>query len=1047
MSSKFQVYKASAGSGKTFTLAALFIGFLLKSSDQSPRAKLRSLMAITFTKKAAREMKDRVLNFLEILSEGGDPETLQALLELIEKETALSHDVIRTRSREMQQIIIENYQDLSIGTIDSFSHSIVRSFSKELDVDVAFEVSLDTQEWLSMAIDRIFNRFDVETDSEELTRSLIYFFLTQLDKKGSNWNLKPIIESFARHVFNDELFDLIELDSEFLSADYPRIINRLKTPITKYKNELKAGGQAALDLISKAGLSADDFTQKNKGVYGFFYKASQGEKIFDPPGSHVLKVLDTQQWTPKKASANAEEKLPAIEEELYDLLVNLIQLKKQNKRLHGHEIILKQLHFMSIISFLYEELSLLKKENNILLIDDFNRMINRIVRDDPVPFIYEKIGHRYRHYLIDEFQDTSVKQFHNIVPLIDNALSSGHGSVLVGDSKQAIYRFRAGEVELFNQLPAIYSTTNNQYQYYENQLKSHFNLKTLKYNYRSKSELVDFNNRFYHQLAETLGEHKSIYDQHEQQSVRKSGGYVKIEVLDYQMVKEDGAYLKKTLETINKCCDAGYQLSDIAILTRNSRELKSIAEHLNANKIAIESNETLSLSNHRGIQALIAFMRYLSDPDEDQNRYRMSAVLQHYFLGSNTPFYGSFKKKKHGFDQWLKDLNLSTRIKHMAYLPLVKIAFEIEHLLNLNLRHSAYFLTLIDFISDFVNKAGNNLSGFIEKYDDSDPKVGALSQSQAVKLLTIHKAKGLEFPVVILPFLDWDMKLTRDYHWIETPEEINRELPYTLVKLTQEIGATNYSGTLIKEKEKSLLDDLNVLYVATTRPTERLYMFTTDHQNRRYLSSVIVPALTAFNSKTPGCIEIGKPLPKRSDSYQKINDSLTLLPTKDIGKRHEARLNFSFDLEVDMSINSAQELGRKIHWILSKIKVPKDLEPALQSAINQGFYADADAHSLHVSIKHLWENETIASWFSEDQLVFCERDFVAEDGSILRPDRVVVQAQQTVIIDYKTGILNDIEITKYKKQVLRYMHELEKMKYPRCIGYLLAVPEGRVIQV
>ena len=1052
MAGNLKIYQASAGSGKTFNLARIFVELLLSKTDESLENNLRSVMAITFTKKAANEMKERVLYFLEILASGSDGDTLAILLNDISKNTGLKTKQIIDRASIMLKIIMENYSDLSIGTIDSFNQRIVRSFARDLGVQFEFDINLNKKEWLENAVDRLFERFADEKNDDQLTITLIDYFMSQLESdQDSSWDLKSLVKKFASENFNDELYDLFDKYNKLKKFDLPKIKNQLQKSIDDYTKEIKSIGKKGYNLIQGAGLSEADFFQSGKGVVPFFEIASKGEKIFDLPNSYVKKALEEEVWTKKKPSNNALQYLPAIQTELHELLSQLVALKEKGQKLKINDLILKQIHFLSLVGFIETELEALKSEENTLLIDDFNRMIDKVVKNEPVPFIYERIGERYKHYLIDEFQDTAIKQWHNFVPLIDNSLSAQNQNLIVGDGKQAIYRWRAGEVELFNKLPEIYGTEGELYKLFEQNFEREHEILNLENNYRSRKEIVEFNNLFYESLKTNLGEYDSVYDQHIQNPIRNAGGYVKIEVLDKEQVKEDELYLTKTLVAINESIEDGFSPGDIAVLARTRDQLKEVAEHLTKNKISIESSESLTLKNQEGIQFLTSILKYILNPDDKSVQYWFYYFLVNKFNENPNLQIQKISRDHIPIKGKITELGFGKTLKQASSLPLYQMAIELERSFKIGITLSAYFKTFLDLVEEFESRGGNQLDGFLDWWEDINPSISTPNNPNAVKLLTIHSAKGLEFPVVIFPFVDWRKRNTKDYKWVDSPKEIANELPKVLLKLKESIlSVPTYGKIYSDEKLKSLLDDINVLYVATTRPTERLYLFTSDNYTKGNISAEIYTALQSLNIGENNVLEIGERnkilKPNSSKEAEKIID----LPLKNFESTNRSdviHISYEYEKYQDEKNNQALDYGRIIHRILEDIETTNDLKKAMDHAFHTGLISKEESIEIDEKFKRIFNSEQVKEWFDGSGKIIRERELIDKNGKTIRPDRIVVFDKKVDVIDYKTGEVNPTELKKYKKQVTGYVNALKDMDYKNVSGYILDIDEEEVIPV
>jgi ATP-dependent exoDNAse (exonuclease V) beta subunit len=951
----------------------------------------------------------------------------------------------------MLKIIMENYSDLSIGTIDSFNQRIVRSFARELGVNFEFDINLDKKLYLEQAIDKLFERFGTKEENDELSQALIDFFLTQIESENDNtWNLKYLVNEFSKDNFNDERYDLFEKYPGLKKFNLNHINQKLKVPIDNYSKEIKLLGSLGINLINKAGLTAADFYYPNSGIYPFFEKASKGENIFDLPKSAVNKALNEDVWTKKKPSLNAQNYLPAIKTELQDLLSKLVAKKEAGQKFKINELILKQIHYLLLVRFVESELKALKEEENTLLIDDFNRLIDKVVKNEPVPFIYEKIGARYKHYLIDEFQDTAIKQWHNFVPLIDNSLSAGNQNLIVGDGKQAIYRWRSGEVELFNRLPDIYGTDGELYNLYEQNFKREHQVINLENNYRSRTEIVEFNNMFYEALKENLGDFKSVYQNHKQNAIKPTGGYVKIEVLDKEQVKEADLYLEKTLQAINESIEDGFYPGQIAILARKKDHLKDIAEYLTKNDITIESSESLMLKNQEGIQFLTSILKYILNPDDKIIQYWLYYFLVTNFSSDPNPQFQTISDETDPAKKKLKEFGLWKILEQTGSLPLYQMAIELEKEFKVGIELSAYFKTFLDLIEQFESKGGKQLDGFLEWWDELEPSISTPDNPDAVKLLTIHTAKGLEFPVVIFPFVDWKKQLTKKYKWIDAPDEIADELPKVLLKLNKEqLINTPREKAYYLEENKSLLDDINLMYVATTRPTDRLYLFTSDQKSESYLSAKVNRALDVLNIGDNHILEYGERVKKENAKHELQSDilDLELEPLETIGREEVINISYEHDKYQNETVKKALDYGKTIHQLFADIDTVDDVTYVLKNAMQTGLISKAESIELQAKFTKLLSSKQVKKWFIHDVKLIKERSLVDKNGDELRPDRIVISDNQVTVIDYKTGAVSKDDLKKYKNQVLGYVNALKNMDYKNVKGYLLAIDNEEVIPV
>ncbi len=1047
MDKDFLVYSASAGSGKTFNLARIFIEELIRKDEFTIDEHLKSIMAITFTHKAANEMKDRVLSFLDQISNNKpESKSIESLLKDISNNLKISPEEVRDRCGIALELIMENFSQLSISTIDSFSHRVVRSFTKELNLHYDFDVSLDYKSWIELANDRLFDRFGSTTpEGKVLSNTLIHFFISQFEQ-GSNWNLKWLLNDFAIKNFNDELHDIYEKHKELATFNLEEIVIKLKEPVDQYILELKSMGERGLDLIANAGLSVDDLFQKGSGVYGFFRMASQGDKKFDRPNSYVNKALNENIWLKAKSKSDITEPFSQIEDELHSLLNDLIDLKENAEKVRINELILNQIHIMSLVSFIVKELDVIRKEENILLISDFNRLIDRVVKNEAVPFIYEKLGERYKHFLLDEFQDTSIKQWHNFVPLFDNAIASKNRNLIVGDGKQAIYRFRGGEVELFTDLPKIYKAEGNIFGLYEENLSREVERISLESNFRSCREIVKFNNDFFTNIKISLAEFSNVYNDLIQKSVIEEEGFVKFEILSSEELEENDIYLTRTLESINESINDGYQYGDIAVLARKKDNLKSIASFLSENGIDVVSDESLVLKNQEDVSLLISVMKYLIQPEDLQIQYTLYRSLIYKYERDSLKDLQLITSHSIPVKSKLKELGFSLNHEYLRSLSLLELVKSLERIFSLGISLNAYYNTFLDVIAEYVRYNGNQLDGFLNYWDEIDPSISTPENSKAVKLLTIHKSKGLEYPVVIIPYLDWMKKLTQNYQWIDAPDDLVEEMPKILVKLSGALVDTPLEVNYDFEKKKSLLDDINLIYVAFTRARERLYVFTSDNNRSDSISQEVLLAIKGMDGMEESTLlERGKRRKVHKVREEVQSEYFEMQEVEGSSRNENLKIAYEFKKYRSEKNKDALDYGMAIHQLFSKINNREDLSEALNESLTEGIISHSEMEILTDKINRIIDLDPVSSWFSEQGEKFLERELVDAEGNLLRPDRIVIIDNKVSVIDYKTGQMNEKKLFEYRNQVNQYAEAFRSMNYMDVKGYIIAIDEEKVL--
>ena len=581
----FIVYKSSAGSGKTYNLALNYISLSL-GNGHFKKDYFRKILAITFTNKAAKEMKERILHYLFNLSKENDVDNI---LNEIKLKTQLSEDLIFKFSKELYSYIIHNYSDLGIQTIDKFTYKLVKSFSRDLGVNSDFELELDSQKIIQPVVASLLNK--ISDDNKFFSDVLVDFALQKIDD-GNSYNIQNDLEEFCKHFFIEDSQNKLNHNS-FSIKESKEIKDNLFSKKKSCKAKIDDLQKEVISFFSKNNLTENHFLRGT--YYNLFYKKLSSSNYKDwIPSSSLLNNIENDVWYKKNLEDNFKIKIDSLKENLVNYIKELLDLTKDYITYNS---ILNKIYPTIIINELLKQIETFKKENNIEHISAFNRKIHHLVTTQVSSFIFERLGERYNHFLIDEFQDTSILQWQNFLPLITDALDFGK-SIVVGDGKQSIYRWRSGEVEQFLNLPLIFKGNNLSYfSEWQAKLNNHYFEKNLSENFRSKKNIIQFNNEFFSSSKEILSQdYIKIYDNSQQTfSFSKEGGYVKIDLFD-QLVFEENM-LQQIIFEINDFVEKrNYNFNDIAILCNTHKEIEMIANFLSSKNIPIVSNEGLLIS-------------------------------------------------------------------------------------------------------------------------------------------------------------------------------------------------------------------------------------------------------------------------------------------------------------------------------------------------------------------------------------------------------------------------------------------------------------------
>lgn len=1038
------MYNASAGSGKTFTLVKEYLKILLQSENIF---HFQKILAITFTNKAAAEMKERVLENLEAFSKG---ETTIILSDIL-NETTLDRETIRLRSEKIFNVILQNYSAFSITTIDSFTYKIIRSFAFDLGLSINFEVEMDAVSLLNEAVDVLISKIGSD---KKITKLLIDFSLDKIDDDKS-WDISRELNEFAKILLNeDDVKQFRKLSSKSVD-DFLVLNKKLKLENKKIENSFKELGEKGLALIKNNAIQHNDFSYGDLPKHFIKltnYKFTKATDI-NFSGRLATVIDDDRDLYTNKTLGSTKDIIDGIREELIGFYYKSKELfEKKNGVYRLHKLILKNSIPLAVLNHVNQELTVIKEENNIRLNAEFNQLISDEIKEQPAPFIYERIGQKYMHYFIDEMQDTSQLQWQNLIPLIDNALAQEDSSLLlVGDGKQAIYRWRGGKAAQFINLGALGENAENPF---------HINkkIKELATNYRSFSQIIDFNNQFFQQVSKFFQKEsyeKLFFEGNHQLENANKGGFVSLSFLEKTNDKEEKKirYPEKVLEIINNL-DPHFSLNDVCVLVRKKKDGVAIANYLSENGIDIVSSETLLLSNSLKVNFITHLLQVIEHPSDQETRLEML-----YFLYEHL----QIKTAKHSFLADLIHLEsqlLFTALKlyginfdldHFYQLPFYEKVEEIIRSFTLIETSDAYVQFFLDVVLDRQRK-GTTLQEFLDFWELKKDKLSIVApeSDSAVQVMTIHKSKGLEFPIVIFP---GDLDIYQQVNpkvWLDgLSKEAFNNFDELLISYTKDLEIISKRGLAIynRVREELELDNLNLLYVALTRAVEQIYIITENklmgknkEEDVKYFSGMFIRFLKERNHWKDDVLEYSFGDPKRISAVKKGGKS-TEIQEKFISttwQEHNVFMLASSSKLWDTTQGDAIDFGNLIHEMMSKITTEKEVIKVVNQYIQEGVLNSDGASEIENTIYRMVRHPKLRSYFSEDMIVFNEREIVAVDHQIIIPDRLVFNRQnEAIIIDYKTGkpsknhhqqllkyegVLNSIHI-KVIKKLLVYINE------------------------
>ncbi|CAM1342916.1 DNA helicase UvrD [Tenacibaculum aestuarii] len=1035
--SNFQVYNASAGSGKTFTLVKEYLKVLLQSEDIF---RFQKILAITFTNKAAGEMKERVLQNLEVFSEGENND----LLEVILKETSLDRTVVKERSKKILDEILRNYAAFSITTIDSFTHKIIKSFAYDLGLPLNFEVEMDAASLLNEAVDVLISK--IGTD-EALTKLLIDFSLDKADDDKS-WDISRELNEFSKILLNEDDTKHFRKLADKQLADF----TNLKAKLSKHQKEIKKRwkeiGEKALKMIESMQLAHNDFYRSM--LPNHFLALSQNPekaKFFDE--SALRERIEEKNFYAKSKS---EDIKAAIEGILPELLQLYMESEKLYQQFLMNNLALKSIIPLAVLNNINQELSHLKEENNLRLNAEFNQLISDNIKDQPAPFIYERIGQRFMHYFIDEMQDTSTLQWQNLIPLIDNALAQENSNLLlVGDGKQAIYRWRGGKSEQFIGLG---SEKDNPFHISKE-------VKTLETNFRSYAEVINFNNQFFQHTANFLQNesYKQLFiDGNKQLENSKKGGCVSLTFLEKEEDKEDEQikYPKKVLELVKRL-EKEFLLNEICILVRKKKDGIAVANYLSENGVDIISSETLLLENSSKVKFIMDVLQVIQHPNDKETCLEMLYFLQEHLKvteDKHSFIAESISQPNETFFQQLKNYGTSFELSTFHQLPFYEKVEEIIRGFQLITSSDAYVQFFLDVVLE-QQRRGTSIQEFLDFWSDKKDKLSIVApeSGNAVQVMTIHKSKGLEFPVVIFPY---DLDVYRQVNpkvWLdELPDNFDgfKEL---LVPFNKDLNYVNDRGSEIyqQQREELELDNFNLLYVALTRAVEQLHVITEKkisskgEENTNFYSGVFINYLKAQNLWSDDQLEYTIGAPERVSESKKQNSETEIQETfiSTPWQEHNIQMLASASKLWDTEQGKAIEFGNLIHEMMAEVTTKEDINEVVLRYEQQGILPKEKTEEITKKIQQITNHPLLQDYFSDEVTVFNEREIVDVDGQIVIPDRLVFnQDNEVVIIDYKTGKPSKV----YHQQLLRYARVLQTMNFKVQKKLLIYIDEEILVE-
>ena len=1025
-SRNFKVYRSSAGSGKTWMLVKEYLRLALSSETPS---YFKHILAITFTNKAAAELKSRILDGMHMLAKGKQGADYdESLTNLIASELGVDPERLTARAYLVWTEMLHSYSDFSVSTIDSFVYKLIRSFASDLNLQNDFKVEIDQVRLNDGAVEELLAWVGV---NKIATKKLSRFAANNIEE-GKTWMIHKSLLDNASAANKESAQSYLDELNSYSSSELIDLKKNLVASIEAYEIDVKTLAQKALGNYLSAGLPPEAFYSSM--LTKFYHKVIAGDIEVSREKLASRVHSEKSFWCPKSRSEWKElaEQNDAMVVADFDALADLMS-SDEAKLYRRRSVVLRHWEATMILSLLKKASTFWKEENKIVMVGDFNRKIADIIKENPAPYVYEKIGEWYHHFLIDEFQDTSVIQWQNFLPLIENALSKGKESMLVGDSKQAIYRWRGGEVEQFDSLPEIFRPTTPAIRDVQSILKREIDEIKLGNNWRSGGAIVEFNNNLFKELKGLADQKLTGYDGHEQKTQSKLTGYV--EVAGFQEQEEvDECVEGEILLRIRDAISAGYAQSDIVILTRNNKQIRTLASRLLREDFGATTVESLVIDKALSVRFVTTLARYLQRPFDQVAMVAVLGCLTELGCNQDTHYQNLRKISKSGGES-LESFFTKTPMSKLGSLSMLELIETLSLEFDLTSRDAAFIEQLLNCVVGLGNPSQSEFNDWWQERG-SEVYIEASEEVEGVRLMTIHKAKGLEFPIVIIPTIRSVVKSSA--FWFK---EKGSEFPPILVNSALS-RAAELGDDFESEREKALLDELNVLYVGLTRPVERLHWLLISGKKKQ-ANAIIDWAHQSLTKMNPDwdnsqLIEFGEKTAKpelKEKPFEKGQVEMSCSPL---------HLNPSMKLEelsLDKGKTKATEIGIAVHDVLAEIGNVEllnidELLVSLARKVNKDIKAEVVGH-----LKRVMKNDDLRQWFMCDS--YRERDLIDEQSRIHRSDRICVFDNNLAVVDFKTGIVKE----EHKVQVEDYVQLLAKIEDRPVSGYLMYTDSLEVVAV
>ncbi|MCR4811433.1 MAG: UvrD-helicase domain-containing protein [Bacteroidales bacterium] len=1046
---RFIECKASAGSGKTYQLALTYLALAFAAdNDEGLKNRFKRILAITFTNAAVNEMKKRIVEELDALCDD-EREGRPAMEESLVKATGLTAEEVRRRAKVVYKSVLHNYSDLAVCTIDSFAHRIVKTFAHDMKLPEDFEITLDKKELQERVTDNLMAL--IGTDGEEELTRLMQTYSEERMRDEKSYDIEGGVKEMVGQVLEEDTPKYIKELGEWNLEEYLRLKRKYNEDNARFEAEVAKLGEEGLRLIAEKGIGEDMFHRGAASAPSYFKKAKN--KDFSAATKTAKEFFEGEKTAAVKCDATTRAAIEELKPKLTEIYGKIERKKAEGLRLYNsRRRLMARLYEIGLLKRLSELVERYYQDNKLLHMSEITKQIAEVVGLGDAPFIYERIGNRYQNILIDEFQDTSRQQWVNLLPLVENAVANNHTTLVVGDAKQSIYRFRGGDVRQFLELPNV-----RDYGYLNIGKEGIYTPFPKKKNWRSKKVVVAFNNEYFSKaIRDGFGDNEYLTEmyigqkgdgeedlrQEWKKSEGEPQGFVK---LDFR--EESEGMWEAIGDEVEAQHGKGYEYGEICVMASKHDQLTKVSEVLTKRGIKIESSESQKLENSHLVRLVLATMRCVMNP-KDQ-KATLTALIELEYMGKIGRSYVAEAVKNKTWkrlDEMTRAAGIELDFERMRQMSLYDCCEETIRKYNSDGKENAYASKLLNVTAEYAQTHRQDLREFLEWMDShmEDMKLACTGGSEAVPLRTIHTAKGLQWKVVIVALPS--SRGRNNPIWVEVKEpELELKVGLTQSSAKEE---TVFDEQFDEERKLREMDNTNMVYVALTRPEEKLIVYASCKKSEKEAKShqqllwnlakdidIKDTAKEVRQTESGEQYLFGEDHEREAKKSEEEKERIVTLENISFPSYAE-RIRYARHANEEATTSKEQEFGTLVHETLAMTDHAGDVERAVERQAKRQKLDEETKERVRQMAEQAVNGEESRRFFAKGLKVRKETSLMF-NGKELRPDRIVFADGETWVVDFKTGA----EHESYKSQVQGYCEAMEAMGYPKVKGYLMYLNE------